>query len=73
MLRNSVFFRILLYGTERIETEDEGSGGETSQGDCGESRFSVFRPANWFGACTERCDRAPEAELSIACFLTAPP
>ena len=28
-------------GTERIETEHEGScGGETSEGDCGESRFS---------------------------------
>ena len=32
---------ILLYGTERIEIEHEGScGGETSEGDCGESRFS---------------------------------
>src|SRR5262249_792598 len=41
MLRDSAFFRILLYGNERIETEHEGScGGETSEGDCGESPFS---------------------------------
>jgi CBS-domain-containing membrane protein len=31
----------LLYGTERIETEHEGScAGETSEGDCGASRYS---------------------------------
>ena len=41
MLRDSAFFRILLDGTERIETEHEGNcRGETSEGHCGESRFS---------------------------------
>jgi hypothetical protein len=35
MLRDPLFLPILFYGTERIETEHEGSGGgETSEGDC---------------------------------------